>query len=116
MPRRHKNKYHDCLKCHQVWRDTQRPVEAQPILHLSSPEVGARQNLQGAVHPTKLLGGLCRQDLMKVPRASFCYTSIKWKMHYKADMVKAFQNKYQDQFPEILRRPSEWMELVFDFE
>ena len=29
MPQRHKNKYHDCLKCHQVWRDTQRPMEAQ---------------------------------------------------------------------------------------
>ena len=29
MPRMHKNKYHACVKCHQVQGDTQCPQEAQ---------------------------------------------------------------------------------------
>ncbi|XP_024844184.1 melanoma-associated antigen B1-like [Bos indicus] len=76
MPRRHKNKYHARVKCHQVQGDTQCPQEAQtsavaapkeecPSSPLSvpqgsppsSPAIGDHQELQGAMASSSLDAG-----------------------------------------------------------
>ena len=71
MPRRHKNKYHACVKCHQVQGDTHCPQEAQSSAAAapkeecpsspssvpqgsapSSPATGDHQELQETMAPS----------------------------------------------------------------
>ncbi|KAB0337934.1 hypothetical protein FD754_024907 [Muntiacus muntjak] len=144
MPRRHKNKFHACVKCHLVRWDTQEaqataaaaPGEKCPLLPLvsmapSSPdaEASCAGSDEGAQGPEEESAGASQaatatQSPLKDPltrKAKMLVEFVLEKYTKKEPimpkaLLKVIKRKYSHHFSEIFRRAPKHMALVFGLE